>query len=96
MKYPIDTWLKVLEKLSYKIGDEMSKAGSDINCIECSKQTSKYRTNIKIFFNYKTSDVTNIFIISTDKVIELDDFINEHIQYFRDQQINLIIDGNSN
>ncbi len=76
MKYPIDTWLKVLEKLSYKIGDEMSKAGSDINRIECSKQTSKYRTNIKIFFNYKTSDVTNIFIISTDKVINVDHLQN--------------------
>jgi len=31
MKYSIDTWIKVLETLRYKIGDEMSKAGSDIN-----------------------------------------------------------------
>lgn len=110
MKYTIDTWIKVLEELRYKIGDEMSKSGSDINYITCSKQTSPTfftlhnvnyveKTIIEIFFNYKTSEVTNIFIREhsafpniDDKMITPSDFINEHLQYFRDQQINLLID----
>lgn len=100
MKYTIDTWIKVLEELRYKIGDEMSKSGSDINYITCSKQTSPtFKTKIEIFFNYKTSEVTNIFIREhsafpniDDKMITPSDFVNEHLQYFRDQQINLLID----
>jgi hypothetical protein len=104
MKYSIDTWIKVLEELRYKVGDEMSKSGSDINYISFSKQTSTtFKTIIQIFFNYKTSEVTSIYIREhsafpniDDKMISPDDFINEYLQYFRDQQINLLIDGNSN
>jgi hypothetical protein len=104
MKYSIDTWIKVLETLRYKIGDEMSKAGSDINYITCSKQTSPtFKTKIEIFFNYKTSEVTSIYIREhsafpniDDKMISPDDFINEHLQYFRAQKINLLLDENSN
>ena len=100
MKYTIDTWIKVLEELRYKIGDEMSKAGSDINHIRFSKQTSPtFKTIIEIYFNYKTSEVRNIFIREhsafpniDDRMLTPSDFINEHLQYFRDQQINLLID----
>ena len=107
MKYTIDTWIKVLETLRYKIGDEMylwkTKAGSDINHIRCSKQTSPtFKTIIEIYFNYKTSEVTNIFIREKsafpnidDRMFTPSDFINEHLQYFRDQQINLLIDEHS-
>ena len=99
MKYTIDTWIKVLETLRYKIDDEMSKAGSDINYITRSKQTSPtFKTKIEIYFNYKTSEVTNIFIRENsafpnidDKMITSSDFINEHLQYFRDHQISSII-----
>jgi hypothetical protein len=104
MKYSIDTWIKVLETLRYKIGDEMSKSGSDINYISFSKQTSTtFETIIQIFFNYKTSEVTSIYIREhsafpniDDKMISPDDFINEHLQYFRAQKINLLLDENSN
>lgn len=102
MKYSIDTWIKVLETLKYKIGDEMSKSGSDINYINFSKQTSPtFKTIIQIFFNYKTSEVKSIYIrehsISPtidDKMIIPDDFINKYLQYFREQQINLLLKDN--
>jgi hypothetical protein len=82
----------------------MSKSGSDINYITCSKQTSPtFKTKIEIFFNYKTSEVTSIYIREhsafpniDDKMISPDDFINEHLQYFRAQKINLLLDENSN
>jgi hypothetical protein len=103
MKYSIDTWIKVLETLRYKIDDEMSKAGSDINHIRCSKQISPtFKTIIEIYFNYKTSEIRNIFIREhsafpniDDKMLFESDFVNEHLQYFRDQQINLLIDEHS-
>jgi hypothetical protein len=98
-EYDVNVWINVLETLRYKIGDEMSKSGSDINHITCSKQTSPtFKTIIEIYFNYKTSEISKIFIREhsafpnhDDKMVTTSDFVNNHLQYFRDSKINSIL-----
>lgn len=86
--------------MDFKI-DEYSKMGSDIGNIRAIKEYTKdkdknsfyiyYRVNIH--FNYKTDKITKISICqgfdknSDDLNINLEVFVKEHINYFREAQL---------
>lgn len=100
--YNIDTWIKVLETLKYRIGDELSRWGSDVNILTADKFANKdvgsYRQKIDIHFNYKTGEVKSVFIREyspfpnlDDRSIKSEDFIKENLQLFRNETINQII-----
>ncbi len=100
MNYNIEVWIKVLETLKYKIGDELSRMGSDINVLPAYSFNGPgtYKQKIDIHFNYKTGEVQSVFIREhspfpnhDDKTIKKDDFINEHLNLFRDHQLEEIL-----
>ena len=104
MNYNIEVWIKVLETLKYKIVDELSKMGSDINIIKANIRLEKtvayqsYVQKVDIYFNYKTGEVQSVFIKEhspfpnhDDKTIKKEDFINEHLNLFRDHQLSEIL-----
>lgn len=98
--YNIDTWIKVLETLKYRIGDELSRMGSDINILPANKDVGSYRQKIDIHFNYKTGEVKSILIREHSPFSNLDDrsiksvdfFIKENLQLFRNEAIRQILE----
>lgn len=97
--YNIDTWIKVLETLKYRIGDELSRMGSDVNILPANKNVGSYRQKIDIHFNYKTGEVKNVFIREhspfpnhDDRSIKSEDFIKENLQLFRNETIRQILE----
>ena len=74
--------------------DEKSKMGSNINLLVCTKNdTFSIYYKVNIFFNYKTEEITNIIISqgfdknSDGLIINLDVFIKEYINYFREAKL---------
>lgn len=97
--YNIDTWIKVLETLKYRIGDELSRMGSDVNILPANKDIGSYRQKIDIHFNYKTGEVKSVFIREhspfpnhDDRSIKSEDFIKENLQLFRNETIRQILE----
>lgn len=97
--YNIDTWIKVLETLKYRIGDELSRWGSDVNILTANKDVGSYRQKIDIHFNYKTGEVKSVFIREhspfpnlDDRSIRSEDFIKENLQLFRNETIRQILE----
>ena len=97
--YNIDTWIKVLETLKYRIGDELSRMGSDINILPANKDVGTYRQKIDIHFNYKTGEVKSVFIREhspfpnhDDRSVKSVDFIKDNLQLFRNETIKQILE----
>ena len=97
--YNISIWIKVLEKLKYDIGDELSRMGSDINILPASKNIGSYHQKINMHFNYKTGEVKSVFIQEhspfpnlDDRSVKSEDFIKQNLELFRNESINQILD----
>jgi hypothetical protein len=102
MNYNIDVWIKVLETLEYKIGDELSAMGSDINILPAGKFAYAFpgapavKSTIDIYFNYKTGIVQSVFFkydsqFPSDRTITKDNFINDYKDLFREAQLDEIL-----
>ena len=93
MQKEIDIYLKIIqENFKYKFIDEYSKAGSDINFIKLERYKSIRSTvklEIRIYFNYKTGNVTTL--ISENP--EDEKIIKEKVrEYSRNLNINQVLD----
>ena len=94
----VDIWQEILEDNGYKLTDEKSRAGDDINLLEFYKYPikrgrpswSRYSTQLKcsVYFNYKTGEVSNVFFSNDDK----DKFISQFESKLRDYKLMSILD----
>ena len=96
----IDIWIEVFKILNFRAGDEMSRQGSDSNLIIFYKDVLNvdqyYTVESKVYFNYKTGEVSNVFISYIDGkdsgILETrEKFEDRNRQLFRDLKLKSIL-----
>ena len=97
----VDIWIKVLNKLGFKLIDEYCGPG-DINQLEYSSdkdvETLRYKTSYILYFNRKTEKV-NSFSVSCPAnswphgmdVITKQSFYNQYIDVFREVKLENLV-----
>ena len=93
----VDIWIKVLDKLGFKLIYEYCGPG-DINQLEYSSdkdvETLRYKTSYKLYFNRKTEEVNSFFVSwphGDMGGIAKQSFYNQYIDVFREVKLGQLI-----